>query len=662
MNEFFIDRNISWLDFNQRVLDKANDSSIPLLERLSFLGITYSNLDEFISVKYSESYFKNKSNSNIEDEQGLTNYRERYTELRNRVIDFKKKQSETYNVLNHELSSNGIEIVDINLCSEEEIKETINYFNNSVYPSLTPIAQSVSKELPFFRDDEINLFVKGKNDCGDIVNCFIQIPKSLDRLVEISQNKYVLIEDIVSLNLKKLLKGNEIIDYIIFKVNKEYIEEIDHNTSKFIVDRMNDVLKKRDYSPCMFIDIYNKNYNNSDFNVKKYDNFVRELTKILSIPKLNNYISIYPIGLNFFKYKPIKESKLEYEKMNQRYSYHHFFNELKDDDLLLHHPYDSYSTVLDFIKEAALDDNVITIKQTLYRVSSDTSPVVDTLCEAAMNGKRVIVMLEILARFDESQNIGLINKLKQSGVNIIYSLDEYKTHCKMCLVVRRENKELITYAHVGTGNYNEKTANIYTDFSLFTSNKKICNGLIKVFNYLSGFSKIKTSTISVSPFTLRKTLESKIQQCIDSKVTNNKDSSIFIKVNSMADVKIMNKIKEAIEAGVNVNIICRGIYTFKDGIFNGYKNYSYKSIIGRFLEHSRMYVFSYDDTKDYYISSADLLTRNLDKRIELLIPIKSDSVKEKLDKIIDIISKDTVNSNTTNSNGEILDSHKELFK
>lgn len=340
------------------------------------------------------------------------------------------------------------------------------------------------------------------------------------------------------------------------------------------------------------------------------------------------------------------------------------FNMLKSEDILLHHPYDDYNTVVKFIEHAAYDPDVLAIKQTLYRVSSYDSPIINALCNAAKNGKHVAVLIEIKARFDELNNIKLISKLKEAGVIVILGLEHLKTHCKMCLVIRDEEGKKKIYSHIGTGNYNEKTSKIYTDLSYFTSKQKIGMDLLNVFNIISGNSAPdeKLQKIAYSPVTLRKTLI----KCINREIEHakkKKKAEIFIKVNSLSDPIMVNKLYEAADAGVEVYIICRSVCSIvpRDNLY-------VKSIVGRFLEHSRIYYFKNNKSSEYFISSADLLTRNLDKRVETLVSVKDSNVTKKLDWIIKVMKKDERNSFVMRKNGTFskekgtFDSHEYMIK
>lgn len=634
----YIDRELSWMDFNERVLCQTNLKKNPLIERLKFLGITHSNLDEFLSVRFSDVYSKYINKYELPDDIGNTNYKKKYKKLLERVHQFKEEQCSVFNKLEKQLNKENIEFVSVSKLDKKERKNIDKYFNKSILPVLSPILYSNRKELPLFKDNEINFLIHIKD--GKKLLAFLPIPSILDRIVSIDKKRYVFIEDIIKENLNKIFQNVKIKRVSLFKVAKEYLDIPIHDKKRSIVDSVKDIMSKREHGRIIFIDTYQ-----SDKKMNK------TLCKIFSVPKAHIFKSSTRIGLRCLIGKPIKKSELEFAPSSSVYpteltGIRSIFDYLDNNDIILHHPYQSYDVVLDFIREAANDDKVISIKQTLYRVSSTDSPIIKSLCRAANNGKRVTVMLELLARFDESQNLKLVDKLKAAGVSIVYSLEHLKTHCKMCLVTKRTKKGIQQYSYTATGNFNEKTARQYTDLSMFTSNKKFGDDLNTVFNMLTGYSKPeKLDKLYCAPYSLRK----KLYKLIDNEIKS-KDGHIKIKVNSICDLGIMNKLNEAADVGVKIDILCRGICSIIPR-----KNIKVYSIIGKHLEHSRIYSFKNGGKWKRFISSADLLTRNLDKRVELLIPVKDKSCNKKIGKIFDhIFEKDTANKFEMNSKGEYI--------
>ena len=640
----YIDREISWLKFNDRVLYQINRKDLPLTEKIKFVGIAASNLDEFISVRFSYIFHQYIQENDYIDKRY-------YKNLLNK-ISFQK-----VNIGNAFLSFYNLildKVIDVNV-EDSKIKK---YFDNNIFPMITPIAVDKNKEIPRFNENDLNFFIKLKDSVSKY--CFIQIPHELGRLVKIGKS-YHFIEDIVEKNLSSIFNISTKLDYIIFKVVKQYDEEVQNDPKKSVIEKLDEVLKKRGDNNIIYLDIVSGANDNRKL--------IKALYKLLKVPKNHIHIAKAPhvIGLQFLNNKIDIPDKLisEIEPVppewvsdftpkipSDLFGETSILDYLDNDDLILHHPYDSYDTVIDFMNEAANDKNVVSIKQTLYRVSSVKSPIVKALCDAAQNGKKVTVMLELLARFNEKMNMKLINKLKESGCNVIYSIDNIKTHCKICLVTKVTKKGTVSYSHVSTGNYNEETASVYTDISYFTSRSNIAKDLNSIFNMITGFTNLDNlHLISYSPLTLRKKLYEKFDECVEfAKANPDKKVKIFIKVNSISDTLMVDRIYEVSEnKNIYIYIVCRGICSILPR-----NNICILSIIGRFLEHSRIYTFNYDNVDSVYISSADLLTRNLDRRIEILVPIKDKKCREKINSICDTLLKDVSNSFTMTGSGEFI--------
>lgn len=649
-----IDKNISIINFNDALLQRGMRDDIPLIEKLALLGITHSNINEFISVKFAEAYFHFKSKYSIADEQGCSNYKEKYKNLMIRLNEFNTLQENTFVKLLNKLSVEAK--IDVTTIQNHPTinQDIINEYFDNISSALTPIPVNSRTELPRFKNDDVNFFIGLENGTYG----FLQIPSLIRNLLKVNNHNndydetYIYTEDIIFNKLNEII-GDKISFVICFQVNKEYTAELNHDLQRYIVDRMKDVLKKRDYASCIYMRISKKfSYNLTKRNISK-------LMKLLSIPKSHLFISNAPISLSIFKNKPIRVKEMEYSKDVSRYNkIDNIFKYLDNKDILLHHPFDSYNNIIDFINQASIDKNVVYIKQTLYRVSSPDSPIVNALCNAAILGKQVTVMIEIMARFDEKQNISLVTKLKDAGVNILYSLDKFKTHCKLCIVGKIKNKCIKEYAHIGTGNYNEKTAKIYTDFSLLTSNKNITKPLNYVFNKLTGFCNNYTNWENDYVYISLINLKSKLFEEIDNCIKYN--GSMIIKCNNLAELSMMNSLEKAIKSNIKIDLIIRTIMTFDKEIFNDYPNTTYHCILGKYLEHSRVYVFNYNSITNVYISSADLLDRNLNKRVEIMVKLTDEKLIERILGIMDIYIKD----DTNNINGEYnntINSHKELF-
>lgn len=614
----FINRELSWLSFNRRVLYCANNSHIPLGERLNFLGICESNLDEFISVRLPYA-------ANPDNEQP-------YGKILKGVHDFLHLQELTYKELKRVMNKEtGIAFKSIEEAGRKHIDMLKDVFDKRIYPILTPI------ELD---SNDLNM-INGLSYIGvkvrtSKVDRLVVIPllPSLDFFYIIGKTIYKL-EDIITYFMEdNLFINQDVVEHAVFRLIKDGSVLLDHEESTFVVDRMNRTLNKRKNADPIFMEI--KKGCSSSMKKTLIDWFKVKKENVYTGKRLINYKAlcrekILP-NLLYEPFKPFKYTNAWNRK--------DMFEVLDAEDVLLQHPYDSYDTVINFIQHAANDPDVESIRHTIYRVSGIDSPIINALCDAGRNGKFVTVLVEIKARFDEANNIQIIKKLKDAGVNVVLGDEYLKTHCKMCIVTKKVGDMMKLYAHVGTGNYNEQTAKIYTDLSYLTSKQKICRDLIHVFNIISGHSKQGKDMEKVfySPVNLRKRLESRIEK----EMKYGKDGRIFIKVNSLSDVRIVSKLYEAAKAGVKIKIICRGICSIVP-----IKNIEVKSIVGRFLEHSRIYYFAHGnsgDTPAYYIGSADLLPRNLDNRVETLISVSESNIIEKLDWIIDTLSKDTRNS------------------
>ena len=612
----FIDRELSWLDFNERVLDCAMDEKNPLSERLNFLGITTSNLDEFLSVRFAVAY--NEGNPY-------------YKDILSKINSFLNKQVSVYNTLMVELKKQGYKFGKLNKLDKKDNKRLLKEFRDKYYPILTPVLVRSSEDIPMIDTNSSTVYVEDVDGNMFLIN----IPKFLDHLILFGKDMYNL-EDVVLGHLDEFFMDMKIKRTLIIRIIKDASMVLDNDSSDFIIEKMEEILQERRSSTPIVIEA-----------IGKLDSELRDkLTSLFGVDK-KHFIQCK--GLvdyrRFSKQKFLYDPEMSYKKFTPdsvldscgRYS---IFDMIDDGDILLHHPYDSYEPVVKFILHAAMDPNVVGIKQTLYRVSSIDSPIVDALCKAAENGKRVLVLVEIKARFDEENNIHVVDKLKSAGCDVILGVEHLKTHCKMCLVAYRSKNNIKIYSHIATGNYNEKTAGIYTDISYFTSKTKIGSDLVAVFNMLTGIARPTSKLMKVwySPINLRKRLINNIDREIKL-AKKGKKAEIFIKVNSVSDKEMVEKIYQAADSGVSVYVLARGICSLVPR-----KNLYIKSIVGRFLEHSRIYYFRNDGKEDYYISSADLLTRNLDKRIEVLYKVTDNKCVHKLSKIIKTYKKDDMNS------------------
>lgn len=628
----FINRELSWISFDHRVLYYAANRNVPINERFNFLGISDNNLNEFIAVRFSYAYHNKKI--------------EPYREILKEIKKLKRRQATVFDALRKSIEKD-YKFTRVKSLTQKERAKVYDWYKENVFPLLTPINLSRDGIYEAILTAQLCIGVMIRTHEGRFQINVIPIPNSLNGLYYIGK-KILLIEDIIQEFLGETIFINKKIDKTCsFKLIRDCDISIDHSSTKFMIDKMQDVITRRNQSHPIFVQITQPKSDDED-------DMILSLCGIFDINENHVYASndetidycrfMKPVvsGKNT-SYEPFKS--VEYANVA---NYDSLLDALRDgNDILLHHPYDSFNTVVKFIEHAAVDPNVLDIKQTLYRVSSNDSPIVNALCKAAENGKRVTVLIEVKARFDEMNNIRLVDKLRNSGVYVLLSFENLKTHAKMCIIIRREDDKLRIYSHVATGNYNEKTAELYTDLSYLTSKRKIGEDLIYIFNILSGNSvpDNKLQKISYAPINLRTAIEDKIEKEIQA-AKKGKQAEIFMKLNSLSDKRMVNKLYNAAKKGVKIYILCRGVCSIVPR-----KNIYVKSIVGRFLEHSRIYYFK---NSDVCISSADLLTRNLDKRVEILISLKDSNVVKQVKWIIDVLKRDRKNSFVMQPNGNYV--------
>ncbi len=619
----FIDRELSWIDFYYRVLECTHNKIYPINEKWKFLAITSSNLYEFMGVRFSSVI--NTGNVNV------------YDELLSKISKFVEDQNKVFISLAEKSKKHGLIISkpsDLNKHDKEKLRKK---FMMDIFPILTPI--SIINEIPNIASAQscIAVLLEGEEQ----IISFIPIHDSIERLLYIGDH-VLMIEDIIKYFINEIFINRDIRYVSAFKIIKDLNIVLKHDESKFIIDRMNETLLERKFSkPILLI---------TDYNISK--EFKKILLELFDLNK-DRHIPTNILGYTRFMNMDIEDSSFSEFKpkaLDVAGEHHSIFSRIKSEDILLHHPYDSYDTILKFIEHGSVDPKVLSIKMTLYRVSSIDSPIVNSLINAAKNGKHVTVLIEIKARFDEDRNLSLIDKLRNGGVNVILGLEYMKTHCKMCIITRKEDDGVRIYSHIGTGNYNEKTARIYTDISYLTAKRKMGMDLSMIFNLLSGMSSPneKLNKLFYAPVNLR----SQINKLIDTEIENVKNGGkgfIFLKLNSLSETEIVNKLYVAAAHGVKIYIICRGVCSIV-----ATKNIYIKSVVGRFLEHSRIYYFHNNNKPKYFISSADLLERNLDRRVEILAPITNKKCINRLDDIISILVEDRENSFIMNKDGSYI--------
>ena len=634
------DRELSWLDFDTRVLELSEDSTIPLLERLRFLAIFSSNLDEFFMVRVASIKAKIERGSTTINSAGYAP-KELLDLVLKRTQVLVNIQAERFrDEIVPELRKEGIEFLKISEVTDSEREDLKNYYNNRIFPVLTPLVVDPSHPFPYISGLSLNIGVNiESSEDHDISFARVKVPSNLPRFIRTSDaNKirFVLIDDLIAEHLPELFPGVKLKDHFFFRVTRNQDLDLDEDETEDILETMEKELTRRRFGPPVRLEVDKVihpevlNELMDELQIEPHD--VIKYDSPLDLRSLNQ---IADLDLPHLKYKPFRSDTAPELRDIDPASTDSYFAALRKGEILLHHPYQSFtSSVVKLLENAAQDPHVLAIKQTLYRTSGD-SPIVEALIEAAEAGKQVLAVIEIRARFDEMANVRWARKLEEVGVHVVYGLMGLKTHAKLSLVVREEGDVLRRYCHVGTGNYNPKTARFYDDLGLLSADPVLGEDLSRLFNELSGHStKHDYSRILVAPHSLRKSLIMRIQREIKNHL-DGKPSWIRLKLNSLLDEEIIANLYEAAEAGVKVEIIVRGICSIQLNNQARRENIKVRSILGRFLEHSRIYYFRNDGAEDYFIGSADVMHRNLDRRVEALVRIESEKHKERLKSILD---------------------------
>ncbi len=664
--EYYKNRELSWISFDRRVLSEANDKNIPLMERLKFLSITASNLDEFFMIRVASLKDMVHAGYKKKDIAGLT-VKEQLAELDVETHKLVDDMYKTYNkLLVPELKSNGLILVSCyEELNEKEEKWVDKYFMDNIYPVLTPMAVDSSRPFPLIRNKTLNIgaLVKKKDGDGEIEFATVQVPSVLDRLVEIGvegNRKIILLEEIIEKNINKLFLNYEIVSAGPFRIMRNADLTIDEDEAADLLKEIEKQIKKRQWGEAIRLEI--------EANLDSA--LLKILKKELEIEESDVYKIDGPLDLTFLMkmysldgFEHLKEGKYTPQPVPEIEAGECIFDAIKRGDILLHHPYQTFTPVVDFIKQAAKDPEVLAIKQTLYRVSGN-SPIIAALAQAAENGKQVSVLVELKARFDEENNILWAKMLEKAGCHVIYGLVGLKTHSKITLVVRREEDGIKRYVHLGTGNYNDSTAKLYTDIGLLTCSEQIGEDATAVFNMLSGYSEpLYWNKLTLAPLWLKDRFLDLIKR-EEEHALKGRDAHIIAKMNSLCDADIIKALYKASAAGVKIELIIRGICCLKTGIPGVSENISVRSIVGTFLEHSRIYYFKNDGNEELYCSSADWMPRNLERRVEILFPVEEPLLREKCKNILEKQLKDTRKAHILNADGiykKVDKRGKELF-
>ncbi len=653
-NKKFINRELSWLDFNQRVLEEADNLNIPILERLNFLSISGSNLDEFFMVRVAGLKGQVDSEVYIETIDGLMPEQVLKEVLKKSKL-IKKLQNECWVRILKKLNKNGIKVCEKGNLIKYDKSWLEAHFIKEVFPLLTPVAIDPAHPFPFVPNLGLSMVLKlKKKNSNNTIKIVIPFPKGLKKFIKIkNSNKFIATEKLIILCIDKIFPKFSYISYGLFRLIRDSDIEFSDEAEDLVTTYENQ-LRKRRYGREVLLEMTKnipeelKNMIINSLDINK-DNVIYA-EHILDISSVNQISKISSKKLKWRNFKPRFPERIKDAKDD-------CFAAIRHKDMIIHHPYESFDVVVKFLRQAAKDKKVLVIKQTIYRTAKENNAIIEALVEAAEEGKSVIALLEIKARFDEEVNIKVARYLKRYGVQVIYGSIELKTHAKISLVVRRERKGLNTYVHFGTGNYHINTAKVYTDLSLFTCNKQIAEDAQQFFNMATGYSTpIKWNYLSVAPENLRNDFIALIQNEIEHK-KKGKKAEIWLKCNSLIDEEVINKLYQASKMGVKIELIIRGVCCLKPKIKGLSENINVRSIVGRFLEHSRIYCFSNgyampSSQAKVFISSADIMPRNFDRRYEVMVPILNNTVhKQILNQIMVANLKDNTQAWTMNSSG-----------
>ena len=647
--EYFYNRELSWLKFNLRVLKEAMVKETPLLERLKFIAISASNFDEFFMVRVAGLWSNFDSGVEKRDASGMSVH-EQLVAISQAAHEQVRTQTKSLIALMAEMDAVKLHfrrVKDLSELGKDWLEE---YYREVVFPVLTPMAVDASRPFPFLANKTLNLAVELIKADGEHSMGLIQVPSVLDRIVEVEpegKRTFVFLEDIIASHCHDLFKGCHILDMVSFRVTRDSDLDLEEDDSVDLMKEVEESLRKRKRGAAVRLEIFKTNNNR----IKKF------LEENLDVTEMEVYEINGPLDPTcFFKfigmkgmwpwlYEPfVPQRPLELPDDSD------LFAAIRENDILLHHPYESFDPVVKLVSDAADDPQVLAIKQTLYRVSGN-SPIVAALARAAENGKQVTVLVELKARFDEENNILWARRLEKAGCHVIYGLVGLKTHAKIILIVRKEDNGIKRYLHLGTGNYNDSTAKLYTDLGLMTANDEFGSDASAFFNLLSGYSEPPVwNKLVMAPLGLRE----KIYALIDNEIAmvrSGREGHIIAKMNSLIDQPVIQKLYEASAAGVHIDLIVRGICGLRTGIEGISDNITVRSIVGRQLEHSRIFWFANGGEEQLYLSSADWMPRNLNDRVELFFPVETEEHIRRIKALLDLYLRDNVGAHMMQSNG-----------
>ncbi len=661
----YINRELSMLEFQRRVLEEARDEENPLLERVKFIAIFGSNMDEFFMVRVSGIRKQVEANIMKLSEDGLTP-REELAVIRKTAQELLQDAQQTFHrKLLPKLEKEGIHILEYSKLSKSQKERADKYFTDVVYPVLTPLALDPGHPFPHISNLSLNLAIVIRDKKGNEKFARLKVPDTLPRLIPIKKSSgsarkdgtiphhhyFVWLDQVIAANLEGLFPGLEVVAAHPFRIVRDADIEIQELEADDLLETMQQNIRKRKFGSVVQVAVY-----------PSMPEEMRDLlVDNLEITHNDIYSLTHPLGLASLwqVYNSIERHDLKYPPYIQRIpkplrnldSSDNIFDVIRNENILLHHPYESFVPVVDFLQAAARDPHVLAIKQTVYRVGSN-APVVEALLEAAERGKQVAVLVELKARFDEESNIGWARALEQAGVHVVYGLVGLKTHCKVAMVVRKEGEGIRRYLHLATGNYNAVTSRIYEDIGMFTCDEDMGADATDLFNYLTGYSTKKSyKKLLVAPVNLREQMEKLIRREIEHAKAGSKARIIF-KMNSLVDMDMIQLLYQASQAGVKVDLLIRGMCCLRPGIKGVSENIRVISVVGRYLEHSRIYYFQNNGNDEVYMGSADLMPRNLNHRVEVVFPVESKGqVKFLREKILEAYLKDNTRARILKTNG-----------
>ncbi|WP_025689454.1 polyphosphate kinase 1 [Paenibacillus zanthoxyli] len=651
----YLNRDLSWIEFNRRVLREAQDPSTPLMDRAKFLGIVSSNLDEFISVRVAGIQDQIRAGYTKKDFTGYTPSG-LHQRLYKRVGKIVADQYRTFRDISRSLNKEGIILVDYEDLTNAQEAAVEQYYRDIIFPVLTPMAVDQSRPFPLVHSLFIYLAVvltKKHKEHEEFFFAILQIPSNLPRCIPLphransKRRQFVYIEDVIRAHIGTLFSGYHPVAVNEFRLTRNSDLSIDEEGAEDLLEEIEKELRKRRRGAPVRLEVqkgihpYALEQLQAEFEA---EHFVYEIDGPLDLGFLRQFTGGFK-GLSSLNYPPVEPVyPAEFEETED------FFEVLRERDVLVYHPYESFESFIDFITQASEDDQVMAIKMTLYRVSGN-SPLITALARAAGSGKQVTVVVELKARFDEERNIAWARKLEQAGCHVVYGLVGLKTHAKITLIVRQEGNELRRYVHIGTGNYNENTAKLYTDISLFTAHYEIGLDASELFNQITGYSaNCEWNSFFVAPVSLSNSLKKLIQRESEH-AANGRPARIIAKMNSLSNQQVIDDLYEADQSGVSIDLIVRGVCCLRPGVPGLSERITVRSIVDRFLEHSRIYYFENGGNPEVYLSSADWMTRNLTRRVELMCPVRDKTAREQVFQILEMSLKDNQKSSFLLPNG-----------